>query len=55
MRYMKAQREGEQHRHDADEDDRQNGVGAHLFQFTGMAIQRFLLFCSSYTHCSAPP
>ena len=49
------QREGEQHRHDADEDDGQNGVGAHLFQFTGMALQRFLLFCSSCTHCSAPP
>mgnify|MGYP002993850062 CR=1 FL=1 len=49
------QREREQHRHNANEDDRQNGVGAHLFQFTGMALQRFLLFCSSCTHCSAPP
>ena len=49
------QREGEQHRHNADKDDRQNGIGAHLFEFTGMALQRFLLCCSSCTHCFAPP
>ena len=50
------QREGEQHRNDADEDQRQDHVGAHLLELAGVTLQRFLLFCSGIcTHCPAPP
>ena len=48
------QREGEQHGHDADEDEGQDHVGAHLFQLAGVTLQRFLFFCSC-SHCPAPP
>ena len=50
------QREGEQHRNDADEDQRQDHVGAHSLELAGVTLQRFLLFCSGIcTHCPAPP
>ena len=48
------QRESERHRNDADQDQRQDGVGAGFLELAGVPLQR-LLFLFSCTHCLAPP